>query len=333
MLTAPVPTADVSVLVPTYRRPQDLARCLAALTRQTTTPTEVVVVARPDDAESRTVATSYEDRLPVRVALVERAGQVQALNRGLALVRTPLVAITDDDVCPRAEWLERIVAHFVDPTVGAVGGRDVVHHNGQIDEGQGRMVGRVSWFGRVVGNHHFNSGIQDVQFLKGANMSYRRDVLAGFDENLAGDGPQICNDMQASLRVSVSGWRVVWDPSVAVDHFPAPRLDDDDRATPTLRAVTNGLHNQTYILLSLLTGWRRFTAFVYALVVGTRAAPGVLMMPVTLMTGRPLDQGIVGFRANLWGRLRGLRTYVCTRGEPQFPPELAEQQSDFAISR
>ena len=39
----------ITVLVPTYRRPQDLARCLAALQKQERVPDEVVVVARPDD--------------------------------------------------------------------------------------------------------------------------------------------------------------------------------------------------------------------------------------------------------------------------------------------
>lgn len=322
--------ADISVLVPTYRRPRDLGRCLAALTRQTTTPTEIVVVALNDDAVSRAVATSFEDQLPLRIALMERPGQVQALNRGLAIVRTSLVAITDDDACPRPDWLERIVTHFGDPTVGAVGGRDVVHWGSEIDGGGRRTVGRVAWFGRVVGNHHLDGTLQDVQFLKGANMSYRRRVLPGFDENLAGDGSQICNDMQASLRVSMSGWRVVWDPSVAVDHFPAPRLDEDDRAAPTLRAVANVLHNQTYILLSLLTGWRRLTAFAYPFVVGTRSSPGVLMLPVALMTNRSLGRSVFGVRANLQGRLRGLRTYLRTRGEPHFSPEL-EGYSDSAV--
>jgi GT2 family glycosyltransferase len=325
MLQRLVPIADISVLVPTYGRPRDLGRCLAALTRQTTTPTEVVVVARNADVESRTVAASFGDGVAVRVTLVEGPGQVRALNCGLGVIRTSLVAITDDDACPRPDWLERIVAHFADPTVGAVGGRDVVHWEGRIVEGRGRMVGGVRWFGRVVGNHHLDGALQDVDFLKGANMSYRRRLLPGFDENLAGAGSQICNDMQASLRVSMSGWRVVWDPSVAIDHFPAPRLDEDDRTAPTLRAVANVLHNQTYVLLSLLTGPRRLTSLAYALLVGTRSAPGVCMLPVALMTSRSLVRSTFGFRANLQGRLRGVRTYLRTGGEPLCPPDLAEQ--------
>jgi cellulose synthase/poly-beta-1,6-N-acetylglucosamine synthase-like glycosyltransferase len=314
-----VHAADISVLIPTYGRPRDLQRCLTALTRQTTAPADVVVVARAADDASRSVARSFEARLPLRVAFVQRPGQVQALNCGLAVVATSLVAITDDDACPRPDWLQRIVGHFADPAVGAVGGRDVVHRSGDVVvEGRARAVGRVTWFGRVIGNHHLDGSLQDVQFLKGANMSYRRETLAGFDENLAGDGAQNCNDMQASLRVHTSGWRVVWDPRVAIDHYPAARLDDDDRVTPTLRAVTNTLHNQTYTVLSLLSGWRRATAFAYSLLVGTRLAPGLAMVPVALLTGRSARQSAFGFRANLEGRARGLRTYLRTGGKPRF---------------
>lgn len=313
-----VPTADISVLIPTYGRPRDLERCLGALTRQLVAPAQVVVVARTDDAPSRAVALSFDHLLPLQIASIERAGQVQALNRGLATLETALVAITDDDACPRTDWLQRIVAHFVDPTVGAVGGRDVVHWNGSVVEGRGRAVGRVEWFGRVVGNHHLDGFAQDVQFLKGANMSFRRQLLPGFDENLLGDGAQICNDMHASLRVSASGWRVIWDPCVAIDHFPAARLDADDRLEPTFHAIGHVLHNQTYTLLSLLSGWRRVATFVYPIMIGSRSNPGAIMLPVALLTQRDRARSMLRFGANLYGRVRGLRTYVRTRGQPKY---------------
>lgn len=307
-------STDISVLVPTYGRPQDLERCLASLAAQTTVPAEVVVVTRHDDVESQQVARSFESQLPLNITLVERPGHVQALNRGLSVLRTPFVAITDDDASPRPDWVERILAHFADPTVGAVGGRDVVHHRGdRIDDGRRSKVGRVQWYGRVVGNHHLDGPLQDAQFLKGVNMSYRRELLPGFDEKLAGSGSQSGNDMQASLRVHVSGWRVIWDPSVTVDHFPAARFDEDARFAPTLHAVANVLHNQTYILLSLLTGWRRITAFAYGILIGTRYAPGPLSLPVAWLSRRPISNSMFGFRANLQGRLGGLGTYVRAR--------------------
>jgi cellulose synthase/poly-beta-1,6-N-acetylglucosamine synthase-like glycosyltransferase len=295
---------------------------LEALSVQTCRAAKVIVVVRAGDAESEKTADLFASVIPLEVVSIDRPGQVQALNRGLSVVRTAIVAITDDDARPHPDWLEQILVRFRDPHVGAVGGRDVVYWEGELVGGDAELVGRVRWYGRVVGNHHLQSNAQEVEFLKGANMSYRRALLPGFDECLAGDGSQICNDMQASLRVHRSGWRVVWDPAVTVDHYPAERLDDDKRIAPTLSAVTNVVHNQTYILLSLLAGWRRIAAFVYPLIVGTRETPGLFLLLGATMTGTPIDRGMFGFRANWQGRARGLATFVRTRGRPQFPVEL-----------
>ena len=180
----------------------------------------------------------------------------------------------------------------------------------------------MQWYGRVIGNHHLSGPAQDVQFLKGVNMSYRRNALLGFDEQLAGQGPQVCNDMQASLRVHASGWRVVWDPAVIVDHYPAERLNEDQRLTPTMRAMANQLHNQTYILLSLLSGWRRVTAVLFGLLVGSQLAPGLVMLPVAVVRAGSIERPWFGFRANLRGRVHGLLTFIRTGGQPSIPADL-----------
>lgn len=43
---------NISVLIPTYRRPKDLARCLEALKKQKRVPDEVLVIVRNTDAET-----------------------------------------------------------------------------------------------------------------------------------------------------------------------------------------------------------------------------------------------------------------------------------------
>ena len=313
---------EISVLVPTFSRPDALRGCLEALTLQRHRPAEVIVVIRPEDGGAQKIAGAFEGRLPLRLVVVERPGQVHALNFGLSHVRTSLVAITDDDARPHADWIERICEHFADATIGAVGGRDIVYWDGELLDGRTKLVGRVEWYGRVIGNHHLHGPAQDVQFLKGANMSYRRDALVGFDEHLAGDGAQACNDLQASLRVHISGWRVVWDPAVAVDHFPAERLDEDTRLNPTLRAAANQLHNQTYVLLSLLRGWRRVTAFLFAIIVGSRSAPGPVMLPLAILEPGSHESAWFAFRANLRGRFQGLATFIRTRGRPCVPADM-----------
>ena len=52
--------ATITALVPTYRRPRDLARCLEALRAQVRLPDEVLVVVRDEDAETRDLLTKFD---------------------------------------------------------------------------------------------------------------------------------------------------------------------------------------------------------------------------------------------------------------------------------
>src|SRR5262245_4848212 len=122
----PPPISTIAVLVPTYRRPEDLRRCLNALAIQKRPADSVVVVVRDEDAESQQLlAQPWNGLANLRKIVVDRPGQVHALNRGLEAISSDAVAITDDDAAPRPDWLERVVTLFAnDPEVGGVGGRD-----------------------------------------------------------------------------------------------------------------------------------------------------------------------------------------------------------------
>jgi GT2 family glycosyltransferase len=297
---------QISVIVPSWRRSEALARCLAALARQRLAPLETLVVLRDEDAAGHAVARAAAG--PVRVVPVAGGGHVGALNAGRAAARGALIAITDDDCEPHADWLERIAARFAsDSRIGAVGGRDLVHHGGQVEDGVAARVGRVLWWGRRVGNHHHRSTLQDVHFLKGANMAYRAQALEAFDVRLHGAGAQVANDMGASLAVGAAGWRIVWDPAVLVDHHPAERFDEDGRARRTLAAELAAEHNELYVLLRHGPRRRRATVLVYRVVVGTREAPGVAL---GLVRREPR-------RAVAFARARGaaLRTLRASRRE------------------
>jgi cellulose synthase/poly-beta-1,6-N-acetylglucosamine synthase-like glycosyltransferase len=274
----------ITVLVPTFRRPDDLTRCLAALERQHRAPDEVVVVARPDDHATHACLDAYLaghvaiKRLPLVVAPVEVPGQVAALNRGLDAATGDVIAITDDDAAPHADWVARIEAHFAaDPKLGALGGRDWVHEKGGVLNGSRERVGKLMRSGKLIGNHHLGVGdAREVDMLKGANMSYRRAAIRAlrFDTRLRGAGAQVHNDMAFSMSVKRAGWKLIYDPHVAVDHFPAERHDDDRRDAQTMAAIGNAAYNLHLILRAHLTPLHRETAWWWYALIGTRAYPG-----------------------------------------------------------
>lgn len=284
---------DLSVIVPSYRRPADLRRCLEALCGQQLTPAQVVVVVRGVDEATQLVAAAFAERLPLEIVKVSEPGQIHALNAGLVAAKGEVVAITDDDAAPRPDWTERIAAHFeAAPHIGGVGGRDWVHTPvGAVIKGQKRMVGRVQWFGRIVGNHHVGAEpVREVDILKGANMSFRRAAIEGlrFDVCLRGHGAQVHNDMCFSLAVKRRGWKLIYDPAVAVDHYPAPRADIDQRGAFHPEATENSAFNLMWATQTQLTGWPRWMSRQWQIWVGDAAARGYIYFFRALLRADPL---------------------------------------------
>ncbi len=289
----------ISVLVPSYQRPLDLARCLAALEGQALMPDRVVVIARADDVATLDIANAWQARLPMRIAEVSRPGQVHALNTGLSHCDGGIAAITDDDAAPRRDWTERIAAHFAaDPALGGVGGRDWVHRQGAVETGERHVVGVVRWYGQVIGNHHLGAGpAREVEILKGANCAFRLAAIGpiGFDARLRGRGAQVHNDMMASLAVKHAGWRLVYDPAVAVDHYPAARFDRDQRDRFDARATADRAYNFRLALGEISPGWKRLAAYAWHYVVGTRDEPGLVNF--IKLIGRSDPNAVLKFRA------------------------------------
>lgn len=308
---------SITVIVPTYRRVRDLLNCLSGLDNQTRQPDEVLVIVRDSDLETKEALSNrpYDRRL--RIVEVDQPGQVHALNTGIMHASGNILAIIDDDAVPRPDWLLRIEAIFREhPDVGGIGGRDWIHRNGRVVSGTRRKVGRLAWYGRVTGNHHLGSGgMREVDVLKGANMSYRREAIRGiwFDRRLRGKGAQVHNDLDFSLSVKRAGWKLVYSPDVAVDHYPSVRHDEDQRGIYHREAMINAVHNETLVLLKHLRMVQIPIFLVWAVLIGTRAIPGIVQFFRFLPRERLLAWKKM--ICSLIGRYEGWRTWK--RGKVQ----------------
>jgi glycosyltransferase involved in cell wall biosynthesis len=276
----------LAVVVPTYRRPESLERCLRGLLAQTHRADEIVVVARhDDDATLRAHARFAHD---VRLVTTGAAGQVAALDAGARATEAAVLAFTDDDAVPRADWIARLSRHFTDPAVCGVGGRDIVHHHWGVEEGARATVGTITWWGKPIGNHHLGTGeARSVQILKGCNCAYRREAFA-IPLGLRGCGAEPMNDLATSLRASMMG-TVVYDADLVVDHYPADRFDGDGRAYKTDRALLDAVHNQAISVLSLLPDlcWRYWA---FHLLVGDALTPGLVRSVVAAVRDEPFSR-------------------------------------------
>lgn len=245
-----------------------------ALQEQIKPVDQVIVVVRDTDAETWQFLAQYKaDNLPLHTVKVRQSGVVAALNAGLAAVEGDIVSITDDDAAPHPDWLERIAAYFTcDSRLGGLGGRDWIHHGSKLENESRLVVGQLQWFGRVIGNHHLGVGEpREVDVLKGVNMSFRKEAIGQlrFDERMRGTGAQVHFEMAFTLALKRAGWKIIYDPNVAVDHYPAQRFDEDQRNNFNEIAFINLVHNETLVLLEHLPFIRRIVFLFWAVFVGT----------------------------------------------------------------
>lgn len=304
----------VSVVIPTYKRPESLARCLDALDRQERPPAETLVVVRGEDGASREIVRRRAK--PVQLVPVQRAGVVAAMNAGIDASSGDLVALTDDDAAPRPDWLARMVAAYEgdpDARMAAVGGRDWVHtKRGTLIDGSARTVGTIGLFGRVTGNHHLGVGSpRDVDVLKGVNLSVRGELLreVRIDERLRGVGTEHHWEVALCLTLRRSGFRIVYDPSIAVDHYIQPRLDDSRQFSSS--ELRDSTFNETLALLEYLPAWRRAMYLTWAFAIGTSTTPGAVQMVRALPSRGAASWSL--FCGAQSGLTLGLRTYRRSR--------------------
>ncbi len=300
----------VSVIVPTYRRTIDLARCLTALEAQQRLADQIVVIARHDDRATLDWLRQLDaTRTDVRrqVALAHVPGVVAAYNLGIETATGDIVCFTDDDAAPHADWIQRIALAFeADRALGGIGGRDIVHERDTILHGRQAAVGLVRWYGRAIGNHHIGDGApREVQVLKGVNMAFRREAIGTlrFDSRLRGSGAQVHCEMAFSLDIERRGWPLIYDPSLLVEHYPAQRGDEDQRQKFNDAAFYNASFNLRLIMCEYLSPAGRWAFVAYSTLIGNRADPGLARALSLAFSG----DGIALALRKWWLGLRALR--------------------------
>ncbi len=213
MSTAPF----ISVILPTRNRPKLLADCLACLRANDYPQREIVVVDQSRDGETAAVvqrAAVLDASL--RYVRSDAVGSSHTQNVALQLARGEVVAMTNDDCRPAANWLARLAEEFAsNPQVVAVFGPFLPLSSSSQALPVAVLTGRRRWSPR-------NS--QEIWRLGyGGNMAFRlRAVLdaGGLDEMLGPASPRGwgCNDVDLVYRVLRRGGLAVYDPGIVVWH-------------------------------------------------------------------------------------------------------------------
>jgi GT2 family glycosyltransferase len=224
--------SGVTVVVPTFRRPDGLRRLMKGLAAQVCpgTPWSVLVVDNDDPPGAEEVFSEAAALLPVPARLVfePRRGASHARNRGIAEAEHPVVAFVDDDVSPELGWLAALLEPIASGRCDATGGRVMLDP----------AVPRPRWFHEQrLGPSlaAFDLGTEELElapadYVLTANAAFTKATLeesGGFDPALGPrDGIQLVNDdVDLCRRVMAAGARLRYVPSALVVHdLPRARL-------------------------------------------------------------------------------------------------------------
>jgi GT2 family glycosyltransferase len=223
---------DLSVIVVSCSRADELSICMADLSRQKTKYAfDVVLVlqAYPSDFVGQ-LAQRFAGSVPLRVLDFPQAlGIHAARNAGLRVAEGDIVAFVDDDCRIRPDWVEALLPYYEDTTIGGVGGY-VCH------------PGRATWWRRMAypllglcsrrylidwggfssaPGFDLPSTVQEADWLSGCNMSFRLSAMEQvgyFDETYGKYG---FDDVDYGLRVRHAGWRLTASPLLTNEHYPS----------------------------------------------------------------------------------------------------------------
>lgn len=298
---------SIAVMIPTVGRTVSLRNCLNGLLHQVRLADSILVIVQKNDLPSHLVIDEFKRRLTITKVVVNSPGVVHALNAGLVRAKSEVLATLDDDAVSRKDWLLKIEKHFDNPLAGGVGGRDTIKGI----QGRKKVVGRITWYGKLIGNHHLGFGeVREVDFIKGVNMSFRTDLVRniGFDKHLLGQGAQVHYEVALCFAIKRLGYKIIYDPQMIVDHYPARRVGNNQRGQFDYQSHVAATHNETWVVLGYLSSWARPTFIIWSLLLGTHVAPGLIQL-IRLFVFSRKDVGPL-FRATLIGKIKGYKTWT-----------------------
>ena len=223
----PVSSPKVSVVVCTRERPEDLRRCLSALSAAAPAPLEVIIVDNaPVTSKTKEIAQQFPS---FRYVCEPRPGLDWARNRGILDARGEIVAFVDDDVVVDASWAGMLQQTFErHPSVAAVTGLIAPFELETEAQAQFELLGG---FGRgfVPKWIHFPSGtgvpwrsLGTGLLGTGANMAFRRSLfdhiglfLPELDTGTVTEGG---GDLEILYRTLKYGYPIAYEPRALAWH-------------------------------------------------------------------------------------------------------------------
>jgi len=226
---------DVSVVICTYNRSYNLARCLGGLARQEGVESllwEVVLVDNNSRDDTPRVVETLTRSLPLRIRYTFEAeqGLSAARNRGIREAQGRYLLFIDDDILVTPSWLRAAWNAFQNTGADAVGGRIHLDPNVSLPEWINRDLQGFLGYQDYGDRPFVLDGFEKYPF--GGNMAVTREALVrvgGFNTQYGrkGEGKsrrELFKGEETHFfrRLARAGGTIVYEPAMLVYHRVEP---------------------------------------------------------------------------------------------------------------
>ena len=193
-------------------------RVVRDLRHPTTQALEIVVVDNGSlDDTPDVVRRAHTSGTVLHYVFEPRQGLSHARNAGILAATGDILAFTDDDVRPEADWLARLVDPILNGRADASTG--VVRLSPTHRQGWMTAYFR-GWF-ETHATENYSEGPAD--WMIGANMAFARHTLrrvGEFDTALGAGALGFGEDSLFAAQLSAAGFQIRFVPAAIVNHYP-----------------------------------------------------------------------------------------------------------------
>jgi cellulose synthase/poly-beta-1,6-N-acetylglucosamine synthase-like glycosyltransferase len=171
-----------------------------------------------DGSTDRTVAIAQDFQAVKTFHLPERKGKINAVNRVMKLIKTPIVVFSDANTTLNSEALKNIVRHFQDKKVGGVAGEKRIAVNKE-DNASGAGEGLYWKYESTLKT--LDSNLTTAMGAAGELFAVRTEL---YDETAP---DSIIEDFVTSMKIVAKGYRCVYEPEAYAMETASASIHDE----------------------------------------------------------------------------------------------------------
>lgn len=248
---------NISLIIPTFHRNEDLQSCLNSLLNQNKFPHHIMIIDNAGDAETQNICKSYPS-LPIVYHHFQINSGAKARNRWIEHIAsdTDIVVFIDDDTTFWPEFLSAIESFFIDHPQAMWG---VAHITSPVRTiwllkkiGFMLLTGSTSRDKQFVTQWWFNAlpfvqpnKLQTVEWTSGCGMFFRKSV---FDEWFRFPDKFLKYSLMEDCFLSYDiyrryPWSLYYVPSITLIHHESPAGRIANRA----KIMQNSIHRYLFV--------------------------------------------------------------------------------------